>query len=615
MKTLESTTEATAALETLFEFLQAVDFPAVVLSPEGRIVVASGAFERLVGLGPRSAEGRGLGEFIIESPETLATLMRRSLRSAQATVGGLTILGAQDRVPCKLRLRALRAGFRGIAVTMIPRHRASHDFQLLTDKVRQLENEVRKKREAEMRILALNSELESRVKSRTMELEQSYQEIRHTARELESAIGQRERAEAYLKQLLRASPVGICVINQSGIIEELNETLAILFGYTECELIGECVELLLTERHRQGHPELRRGFVATGGVRVTLTPEGVRGRRKDGSEFPVLISLSSAVLQGDAITIAAVFDRTEHQEIEDARRQTERQLAHASGMAEVATGVLHNIGNTINSINICAETARTGLRSSTLELLERFVALLESQGGDASALQRFLALEGPDLKVAKSLSIVTNQLKQERSTVCTELQSLQAHLRQVITIISSQQEFAHSMGAIEEIQLGPFLDKAIYLSIPSMNGAPIQVRRAYDGKARVLTDPHKLMTILVNLLSNARHALAARSTDDRTIGIEIFSVCEDRLVFCITDNGRGIERGLLDRIFQHGFTTRAGGEGFGLHVSATAAIELGGTLTAESDGEGSGARFTLTLPTRLLTAATEPAEHPGSWNA
>ena len=109
------------------------------------------------------------------------------------------------------------------------------------------------------------------------------------------------------------------------------------------------------------------------------------------------------------------------------------------------------------------------------------------------------------------------------------------------------------------------------------------------------TDRHKVMQILVNLLSNAKHALD-HSDGDRRMKVRVVQNQEGLLEIAVIDNGVGIPPENLSRIFSHGFTTKKMGHGFGLHSGALAAKELGGTLKAHSDGPGLGATFTLTLP-------------------
>src|SRR6185369_13109107 len=107
-------------------------------------------------------------------------------------------------------------------------------------------------------------------------------------------------------------------------------------------------------------------------------------------------------------------------------------------------------------------------------------------------------------------------------------------------------------------------------------------------------DRHKLFEMVMNLLSNAGHAVEGQGM--RNIAVRVRPRGFDRFLIEVEDTGCGISPEHLDKIFTFGFTTRPGGHGFGLHASACAAAEMGGSLTAHSDGPGRGARFTIELP-------------------
>jgi len=108
---------------------------------------------------------------------------------------------------------------------------------------------------------------------------------------------------------------------------------------------------------------------------------------------------------------------------------------------------------------------------------------------------------------------------------------------------------------------------------------------------------------------NAKYALARRSGNDKRIVIRVGTASPDRAKITVDDNGVGIAPDDMTRIFNHGFTTKKDGHGFGLHGGANAAKEMGGTLTAQSDGAGKGAEFTLELPT---TASARQEKHPAT---
>ncbi len=340
------------------------------------------------------------------------------------------------------------------------------------------------------------------------------------------------------------------------------------------------------------------------GARDTLESSIVAATESIRASIVVFLGLAAVALVG-IIYLAGRLRRAYewHDSEQRVAARMENKIAHASGMAEVATGVLHNVGNVINSVNISADLAQNGLRTSSIGILENVIGLLDSHGADSATLQKFLTADPRGKRMVESLNVITKRLQQEHAEVDEELASLREHVRHVIAIVASQQEYARSMGVLEELDLGPFLDKAIALSGTAFSSNDICVERSYGDAVGLTIEPHKLMQIVVNLLSNARHALAENDPGDRVIRVQTRSDGDDSVVISVADNGTGIPEENLTRIFAHGFTTKANGHGFGLHSSATAAMELGGKLSAETGGLGLGATFLLTLPARPAEAA------------
>jgi two-component system, LuxR family, sensor kinase FixL len=172
-------------------------------------------------------------------------------------------------------------------------------------------------------------------------------------------------------------------------------------------------------------------------------------------------------------------------------------------------------------------------------------------------------------------------------------------------VVGRQQGQAKAaLGILESVALPVVVDEALRLAGLTHPGNEdgITVERSYVDMPRARLDRHKLMETLTNLLGNARHALQS-SPGPRTLRVEIRPQAESRFLIEIVDSGCGISPENLPRIFTFGFSTKPGGHGFGLHASAIATAEMGGTLTAHSDGPSRGARFRLELPLRPLAGA------------
>jgi signal transduction histidine kinase len=313
-----------------------------------------------------------------------------------------------------------------------------------------------------------------------------------------------------------------------------------------------------------------------------------------------------------------VAERTrELQEQVAARERARTELAeaqeslvltsHRAGMAEVATGVLHNVGNVLNSINISASVLSERLRHSAVESVSKAAALLQKPQDE---LARFLTEDTRGKALPGYLQRLGEVLIDDNREMQEEVTALARNVEHIKTIVSMQQSYARVGGVLEELDPKDLVEDALQINNASLGRHSIQLLRDYRPAPRVLVDRHKVLQILVNLVSNARHALNEKEADRRAV-LSIRTAGPDRVRISVTDNGIGIAPENLKRIFSQGFTTRKDGHGFGLHSGAIAARELGGSLTVHSDGVGKGASFTLELPTAGPTAHL-PADGPAS---
>jgi signal transduction histidine kinase len=292
----------------------------------------------------------------------------------------------------------------------------------------------------------------------------------------------------------------------------------------------------------------------------------------------------------------ANVDLTErNRELQDLRGEL-LQVSHLAGMSEVATGVMHNIGNVMNSVNVSVNVLHEALQKSSVRLLGKIAALLAEQSTDATTLAEFLTSDPRGQRFSDSLSAIAERLAHEQSNAVEELSTVREHLQHIIAIISSQQDFARKVEVRERIDLGPFLDKAIILGASRFRQNEIQIEKHYGDIPTLTVNAPKLMQIIVNLLSNARHAIVDGNPDQKVVEVRTHLNCHNTVVITVTDTGVGIPQENLPKIFEHGFTTKEKGHGFGLHISALAAEEMGGSLVAHSEGHGTGATFTLTVP-------------------
>lgn len=284
-----------------------------------------------------------------------------------------------------------------------------------------------------------------------------------------------------------------------------------------------------------------------------------------------------------------------HTSLLDASRQ--------AGMAEIATNVLHNVGNVLNSVNVSSALALEGVRKFSVSSLERVVSLLRDHQND---LGTFLSTDHRGQKVLPYLAQLTSHLADEQATTLKELQSLRDNIEHIREIVVMQQSFATASGVKEVVDLRELIEDSLKINSSAMDRHGVTVTREFQTVPRVELEKHKILQILVNLVSNAKHACNQARRTDKRITVRLYQE-NNRIFVSVTDNGMGVSPENLTRIFNHGFTTRKDGHGFGLHSGAIAATEMGGSLTVKSDGPDKGATFTLELPCieRATTAAPQ----------
>ncbi len=315
------------------------------------------------------------------------------------------------------------------------------------------------------------------------------------------------------------------------------------------------------------------------------------------------------VENGLAIAMRGIFqDITQHKTDAENLDKLNRQLIETSrqaGMADVATGVLHNVGNVLNSVSVAANVVSDRLRRSRVANLRRAAGMLREQNGH---LVEFLTNDPKGKLLPEYFGTVAEQLTSEQTELLAEMNSVGQHIEHIKEIVAMQQNYAKVSGVYENLSPAELIEDALRLNLAAFERHRIELVREFDMNApKVCVDRHKVLQILINLLRNAKHAMEEVNDHERRMIIRVSSTSPDRVKISVIDNGIGIAPENLNRIFNHGFTTKKDGHGFGLHSGANAAKEMGGSLTGRSAGPDKGAEFTLELPTAPAQLAENPA--------
>jgi Na+/proline symporter/signal transduction histidine kinase len=339
-------------------------------------------------------------------------------------------------------------------------------------------------------------------------------------------------------------------------------------------------------------------------ARMRISPAELRKRIDYYQERETLLKQQATELEQRVqqrtreLTVANAALRTEVVEREKAQAEvlgmSERlaDAAHRAGKAEVATNVLHNVGNVLNSVLVSVRVAIDQVKGSRVVNVGRVAELLQTH---APNLGHFLSEDPQGQRLPTYLRNLAEHLRSERLELLTELEGVGKKADHIKHIVAVQQEFAGVSGFSQATNVAALIDDAIRIN--TLDRCGTQIVREFAPLPRVSIDKHKVLQILINLLSNAKYAVNHEGVGPgQRISVRLERPRSDRLIIAVTDTGMGIAPEDRERLFQHGFTTRKEGHGFGLHAAITAAREMGGSLTADSAGRGQGATFTLEIP-------------------
>ena len=282
----------------------------------------------------------------------------------------------------------------------------------------------------------------------------------------------------------------------------------------------------------------------------------------------------------------------ESQKIDPANNDMVRQLAFKAFVGQVATGVLHNVGNLLNSINVTAQNLLEIARDANIDKLLKANALFMEH---RRQIQTFIDSHPTGRYLPEFYEEFGHLLDRDNKRQRSDLTELQENLNLIKELIATQQDYARNAGGAGQLHLLTLINDVLRLEMMSFNKHSIQLEIDVPENLYLRSWRGKIMHVLLNLVKNAKEAILADTKHERLLMITAEKV-DGRVMVRIKDNGIGIKGEHLARMFGYGFTTKLEGHGFGLYTSIEAVREMNGELRVQSDGPGTGAEFVLELP-------------------
>lgn len=510
--------------------------------------------------------GLGFAIFVSQRQASTITQPLESLTGAADTIteGDYNIAHYVDRIRSGDELQVLAVSFGQMATEIFTRD----------DELKARNRELT---DARNKLEDLNRHLEDKVEERTKQLKES---------------------ESKFRTLFEESADAILVLSEDRFLDCNPAMLHMMGVRTKEEFLAMSPSEIMPEYQPDGTRSLDglNNFFQLARSQGSQNQEWYN-RRINGEEFPTEIVITSFPLNGERVLHMVLRDITERKKTEDQLKITQQKLvetAHSAGMAEIATGVLHNIGNILNSVNISTEEISGTLKSSKLK---GFLKANEIVSQNMDEIGDFFTVHPKGKLIPGYFLSLGDAMKEEHRIMNEEIIALADKVSMMRDVISTQQNYAKATLYTENVAITDIIEDALKLQMAALKKQGVRIVRKFTTEPRGSVPKVKLVHVLTNLVKNSKEAMFdnEKHNKQQELVIELLER-EEGVEVRISDNGCGIREDNLEKIFNHGFTTKDEGHGFGLHTCANFMTEMGGSLVAESEGEGEGSTFVVRFP-------------------
>ena len=392
---------------------------------------------------------------------------------------------------------------------------------------------------------------------------------------------------------------GLILLDKDDRIVMANGSFAQLVNQSDSQLLGKAATDLSWVNEYGNEVDV---FPWTKATQTREAESGTLSFRQEGDERRLTFKVNAVPVNGEDGNhrgVLACFDDVTvlHEKMEELShlRQELVDTAREAGMAEIATDVLHNVGNVLNSVNVSVTMLSQTLKDSRVSYLEDIAQLFTD---NRENLGEFLTNDEKGKRIPDFLTALAKQTSQEQSTNLDEIETVIECVEHIKEIVRMQQSYARVATVLESCNPNELMDDALRFADIQPEQRDIKLVRNFGDVSQIEVSKGKLLQALVNLIRNAKEAIDENPELNRTITLRTMQMDKDHVRLEVEDTGIGIEQSHLTKIFNHGFTTKKSGHGFGLHGSSLAVKEMGGELEVSSHGAGKGATFSIDLPVR-----------------